>query len=181
VGRASGEVVPQRFERSGRSPLILKKSSASRGHSRCHLGFQPHPPLPSFAEAVSSSSQVCSAPFLRRPDPPFRLLHFPSPSLSAFDRGIPPCRRFDPGGSLDRRVNCRCVSQPRWVGASRDTKGENSKGNPRPSCCPTPRADGCACSRGLQAFAWERARALCVGPFSRVANLLVREPWTFLL
>ena len=21
------------------------------------------------------------------------------------------CRRFDPGGSLDRRVNCRCVSQ----------------------------------------------------------------------
>jgi hypothetical protein len=33
------------------------------------------------------------------------------------------CRRFDPGGSLDRRVNCRCVSQPRWVGARRDTKG----------------------------------------------------------
>jgi hypothetical protein len=40
---------------------------------------------------------------------------------------------------------------------------------------------GCACSTGLQAFAWERARALCVGPFSRAANLLVREPWTFLL
>jgi hypothetical protein len=33
------------------------------------------------------------------------------------------CRRFDPGGSLDRRVNCRCVSQPRCVGARRDTKG----------------------------------------------------------
>jgi hypothetical protein len=32
-------------------------------------------------------------------------------------------RCFDPGGSLDRRVNCRCVSQPRWVGARRDTKG----------------------------------------------------------
>jgi hypothetical protein len=32
------------------------------------------------------------------------------------------CRRFDPGGSLDRRVNCRCVPQPRWVGARRDTK-----------------------------------------------------------
>jgi hypothetical protein len=27
------------------------------------------------------------------------------------------CRCFDPWGSLDRRVNCRCVSQPRWVGA----------------------------------------------------------------
>jgi hypothetical protein len=35
------------------------------------------------------------------------------------------CRRFDPGGSLDRWVNCRCVPQPRWVGARRDTKGEN--------------------------------------------------------
>jgi hypothetical protein len=34
------------------------------------------------------------------------------------------CRRFDPGGSLDRRVNCRRVSQPRWVGARRSTKGE---------------------------------------------------------
>jgi hypothetical protein len=35
------------------------------------------------------------------------------------------CRRFDPGGSLDRRVNCCCVPQPRWVGARRNTKGEN--------------------------------------------------------
>jgi hypothetical protein len=33
------------------------------------------------------------------------------------------CQCFDPGGSLDRRVNCRCVSQPRWVGARWDTKG----------------------------------------------------------
>jgi hypothetical protein len=36
------------------------------------------------------------------------------------------CRRFDPGGSLDRRVNCRRVSQPRWVGARRSTKGEET-------------------------------------------------------
>jgi hypothetical protein len=34
------------------------------------------------------------------------------------------CRRFDPGGSLDRRVNCRRVPQPRWVGARRSAKGE---------------------------------------------------------
>jgi hypothetical protein len=33
------------------------------------------------------------------------------------------CRRFDPGGSLDRRVNCHRVPQPRWVGARRSTKG----------------------------------------------------------
>jgi hypothetical protein len=64
------------------------------------------------------------------------------------------CRRFDPGGSLDRRVNCRCVSQPRWVGARRRHKGENSKGNRALvlSCA----QGGCDCSRGLQAFARER-------------------------
>jgi hypothetical protein len=40
------------------------------------------------------------------------------------------CRRFDPGGSLERRVNCRCVSQPRWVGARQNTKGgETVRGN----------------------------------------------------
>jgi hypothetical protein len=38
------------------------------------------------------------------------------------------CRRFDPGGSLDRRVNCRRVSQPRWVDARRSTKGERGGG-----------------------------------------------------
>jgi hypothetical protein len=41
-------------------------------------------------------------------------------------------RCFDPGGSLDRRVNCRCVSQPRWVGVRRRHKGETVRGNPRP-------------------------------------------------
>jgi hypothetical protein len=43
------------------------------------------------------------------------------------------CRRFDPGGSLDRRVNCRHVPQPRWVGARRSTKGgrKQAKGETR--------------------------------------------------
>jgi hypothetical protein len=36
------------------------------------------------------------------------------------------CRRFDPGGSLDRRVNFRCVSQPRWVGVRWNTRGERT-------------------------------------------------------
>jgi hypothetical protein len=53
------------------------------------------------------------------------------------------CRRFDLRGSLDRRVNCRCVSQPRWVGARRNTREKNNKGN-RGSCCPAPRADALA-------------------------------------
>jgi hypothetical protein len=57
------------------------------------------------------------------------------------------CRRFDPGGSLDRRVNCRHVSQPRWVGARRSTEGgrrQAKRGNPRPSCCPAPRSGALA-------------------------------------
>jgi hypothetical protein len=66
------------------------------------------------------------------------------------------CRRFDTGGSLDRRVNCRCVSQPRWVGARRNTRGKTVRGNHGLvlSCA----QGGCACSRGLQAFARERER-----------------------
>jgi hypothetical protein len=47
-----------------------------------------------------------------------------------------------PRGSLDRRVNCRCVSQPRWVGARWNTRG-NKKGN-YGSCCPAPSADALA-------------------------------------
>jgi hypothetical protein len=65
-------------------------------------------------------------------------------------------RRFDPGGSLDRRVNCRCVSQPRWVGARRSTRG-NNKGNR--DLVLSYAQGGCACSRGLQAFARERERS----------------------
>jgi hypothetical protein len=89
------------------------------------------------------------------------------------------CRRFDPGGSLDRRVNCRRVSQPRWVGARRNTKGgETTKGKPAAFVLPCAQV-GCACSRGLQAFARERERereGLSASLFSRAANLLAREP-----
>jgi hypothetical protein len=40
---------------------------------------------------------------------------------------IYPCRRFETGGSLDRRVNCRRVPQPRWVGAIPSAKGGGSR------------------------------------------------------
>jgi hypothetical protein len=77
-------------------------------------------------------------------------------------------------GSLDRRVNCRCVSQPRWVGARRNTKGGKQQGETAAfvlSCA----QDGCACSRGLQAFARERER-LSASPFSRAATLSYGSP-----
>jgi hypothetical protein len=87
------------------------------------------------------------------------------------------CRHFDPGGSLDRRVNCRYVSQPRWVGARRNTRA-NNQGN-RGSCCPVPRADALAVggykrSRG-------REREPVRQPVLPRGHLLVRGPWTFLL
>jgi hypothetical protein len=42
---------------------------------------------------------------------------------------------------------------------------------------------GCTCSRGLQASAWERARAreTMQWPVLPRGHLFVREPWTFLL
>jgi hypothetical protein len=55
-------------------------------------------------------------------------------------------------------------------------KGENSKGNRDLvlSCA----QGGCACSRGLQAFARERERerALCVSPSSRAATFSYEGP-----
>jgi hypothetical protein len=83
---------------------------------------------------------------------------------------------FRPRGSLDRRVNCRCVSQSRWVGARRNTRG-NNKGN-HGSCCPAPRADALAVggykrSRG-------REREPVRQPVLPRDHLLVRGPWTFL-
>jgi hypothetical protein len=43
--------------------------------------------------------------------------------IKDYDLEVHYCRRFDPGGSLDRRVNCRHMSQPGWVDARRSTKG----------------------------------------------------------
>jgi hypothetical protein len=75
------------------------------------------------------------------------------------------CRRFDPGGSLDRRVNCRRVSQPRWVGARRSTKGgeKQQRGNLLPSCCPAPRSGALAVG-GLQASERESERETVCQP-----------------
>jgi hypothetical protein len=89
--------------------------------------------------------------------------------------GVRFCRGFDPEGSLDRRVNCRCVSQPRWVGARRITRGKIVRGNHGLvlSCA----QGGCASSRGLQAFAWERESvSLCVSPSSRAATFSYESP-----
>jgi hypothetical protein len=94
-----------------------------------------------------------------------------------------------PRGSLDRRVNCRRVPQPRWVGARRSAKGGGSRretgvrgGIPRPSCLSRAQV-GCACSRGLQASTREGASGLTRAPSrpSPRGQPSVRGPWIFLL
>jgi hypothetical protein len=44
---------------------------------------------------------------------------------------VRPCRRFETGGSLGRRVKCRRVPQPRWVGARPSAKGRKVAGDGR--------------------------------------------------
>jgi hypothetical protein len=99
------------------------------------------------------------------------------------------CRRFEPGGSLDRRVNYRRVPQPRWVGARQSAKGGRSRREtgvrgeiPWPSCLSCALV-GCACSRGLQASTREGASGLTRAPSrpSLRGQPSVRGPWSFLL
>jgi hypothetical protein len=62
------------------------------------------------------------------------------------------CWRFETGGSLGRRVKCRRVPQPRWVGARRSAKGEKRQPERErerwKSCglrvCPAPRSGALA-------------------------------------
>jgi hypothetical protein len=59
-----------------------------------------------------------------------------------------------PGGSLDRRVKCRRVPQPRWVGTRRSAKG-GGDGRERWK------------SRGLRVCTAPRSGALAVGGYKR--------------
>jgi hypothetical protein len=67
------------------------------------------------------------------------------------------CRRFDPGGSLDRRVNCRRVPQPRWVGARWSAKGGKARRE----------TDVRGETRGLRVCPVPRSGALAVGGYKR--------------
>jgi hypothetical protein len=80
-------------------------------------------------------------------------------------------RRLDPGGSLDRRVNCRCVSQPRWVGAIWNTRREKNCD----SCDPAPRADALAVG-GYKRSRGRGRESLFVSPSSRATTLSYEGP-----
>jgi hypothetical protein len=77
------------------------------------------------------------------------------------------CRRFDPGGSLHRQVKLSLRVLAQMAPREMEYKG----GEPRLvlSCA----QGGCACNRGLQAFARE---SLFVGPSSRATTLPYEGP-----
>jgi hypothetical protein len=87
-----------------------------------------------------------------------RLPYFSDLPLSAFrPRGVPgPTSKLSPRApaQMGRRETER-------EGGKMEPEGDRRKrGNPRPSCLSRAQV-GCACTRGLQASAWERARGLC--------------------
>jgi hypothetical protein len=100
------------------------------------------------------------------------------------------CRRFETRGSLDQRVNCRHVPQPRWVGARRSAKGGGSRrGDGRERwksrglrVCPAPRSGALAVGGYKRPRGRERAasRELPSRPSPR-GQPSVRGPWSFLL
>jgi hypothetical protein len=67
----------------------------------------------------------------------------------------------------------------------RETEHEGGKRQPKkgkPAAFVLPCAQlGCACSREVTSVREGEREGPSASPFSRVANLLVREPWTFLL
>jgi hypothetical protein len=91
-------------------------------------------------------------------------------------------RRFDPGG-VPRPMSKLSLRVPAQMGR-RETETQGG-GTVRGACglvlsCAQ---GGCACSRGLQAFARERERGRETArqPVLPRGHLLVRGPWTFLL
>ena len=100
------------------------------------------------AEAASPSSseskeEQSESHFLPRCASPFAFLLafffslFPLFSCSwslALSGQFAICRCFETRGSLDRRVNYRCVPQPRWVDARRNVKGGKEAAGGRQAC-----------------------------------------------
>jgi hypothetical protein len=88
------------------------------------------------------------------------------------------CRRFDPGG-VPGPTSKLSLRVPAQMGR-RETKhkGEQER---EPWLVLSYAQGGCACSRGLQAFAREREREPVRQPVLPAATSFVRGPWTFLL
>jgi hypothetical protein len=57
---------------------------------------------------------------------------------------------------------------------------KQAKGKPAAFVLPCAQV-GCACSRGVTSVREGERERPSANPFSHAANLLVREPWTFLL
>jgi hypothetical protein len=99
-------------------PIDPTSTEETRRH-RSARTFSPR----GFPTATASPCRCCSS-HLRSP-----LTHLLSPLVSSPLQcsstilAKTMCRRFETGGSLGRRVKCRRVPQPRWVGAGQSAKG----------------------------------------------------------
>jgi hypothetical protein len=160
------------------SPLPVRTHTHQNSHQLTPLVHKQTMTLPSPGPRTLANTRVTS-----------RTLHTTRPSQPHASVKISNCRRFEPGGSLDRRVIYRRVPQPRWVSARRSAKGGRSRREtgvrgeiPRPSCLSRAQV-GCACSRGLQASTREGASGLTRAPSrpSPRGQPSVRGPWSFLL
>ena len=102
------------------------------------------------------------------------------------------CRRFEPGGSLSRRVNVPRAPAQMGRARGRARRGEarwpemgvREVEIPWPSCSSRAQV-GCACSRGLQASTREREasgpKRAPVPSSSPRGQPSLRGPWSFLL
>jgi hypothetical protein len=101
-----------------------------------------------------------------------------TPLVHSCSLGFDSCRCFETGGSLGRRVRCRRVPQPRWVGARPSAKGGSEAagdgrergGNPAAFVfIPRPGASALStCRRGSRRgfgtrFVWCRGRRRSAG------------------
>jgi hypothetical protein len=102
--------------------------------------------------------------------------------------GTPTVGVSTPGWSLDRRVNCRRVPQPRWVGARWSAKGGKSrketgvKGETRGlRVCPAPRSGALAVGGYKRPRGGSERLTRAPSHPSPRGQPSVRGPWTFLL
>jgi hypothetical protein len=95
------------------------------------------------------------------------------PTVGVSTRGVP-----GPTSKLSPRVPAQMGRrETEHEGGKRET---GKRGNPWPSCCLAPRSGALAVGGYKRPRGRERG-TLRVAPSSHAANLLVREPWTFLL
>jgi hypothetical protein len=92
------------------------------------------------------------------------------------------CRRFDPGGvpGPTSKLSPRVPAQMGRHETEHEGGKKQAMGKPAAFVLPCAQV-GCTCSRGVTSVREGERERPSASPFSRMANLLVREPWALLL